>query len=136
MAAQEGVSEYVTVEPPRPHQAALEFLAGASMLVIFPGSNTLAIPAKVFEYIRFDSWLLAIADPISGITQLLSGTSADVVVPDLDAVTAAITTRYREYMSGVRPERVARDDRFSRAAQARLLLDAIAKLAPRLGAAK
>lgn len=136
MAAQEGVSEFVTVEPPRPHQAALEFLAGASMLVIFPGSNTLAIPAKVFEYIRFDSWLLAIADPISGITQLLSGTSADVVVPELDAVTAAITKRYREYMSGARPERVARDDRFSRAAQAKLLLDAIGKLVQRLSAAK
>jgi hypothetical protein len=136
MAAQEGVSEFVTVEPPRPHEAALDFLAGASMLVIFPGSNALAIPAKVFEYIRFESWLLAIADPISGITQLLSGTSADVVVPELDAVTAAITVRYREHMSGVRPQRVARDDRFSRSAQARLLLDAIAKLAPRLRAVK
>lgn len=131
MAAQQGIADFVSVEPPRPHRAALEFLAGASMLVIFPGSNTLAIPAKVFEYIRFDSWLLAIAEPDSGITQLLSGTSADVVLPQLNAVAAAITARYKDYEAGVRPVRVARDGRFSRAAQARLLLDAIAKLVRR-----
>ena len=101
------------------------------MLVIFPGSNTLAIPAKVFEYIRFDSWLLAIAEPDSGITQLLGGSSADIVLPQLNAVAAAITARYKDYKAGVRPVRVARDGRFSRAAQARLLLDAIAKLVRR-----
>jgi glycosyltransferase involved in cell wall biosynthesis len=128
MAAQEGIADYVTVEPPRPQQAALEFLAGASMLVIFPGSNMLAIPAKVFEYIRFDSWLLTIAEPASGIAQLLRGSTADVVEPQIAAVAAVITDRYRDHIAGVRPTRVARDDRFSRNAQARLLLDAIAKL--------
>ena len=130
MAAREGIAAFVSVEPPRPHQEALEFLAGASMLVIFPGSNTLAIPAKVFEYIRFDSWLLAFADTDSGIAQLLSGTTADVVVPQVDSIAAAITARYHDYVSGARPQRVARDDRFSRAAQARLLLDAITRLVP------
>ncbi|MEP7086690.1 MAG: hypothetical protein ABI884_05095 [Gemmatimonadota bacterium] len=128
MATREGVADYVTVEPSRPQQAALEFLAGASMLVIFPGSNTLAIPAKVFEYIRFDSWLLTIADPASGIAQLLRGSAADVVEPHVDAVAAAIAKRYHDHIAGVRPTRVAVDDRFSRTAQARLLLDAIAKL--------
>jgi hypothetical protein len=130
MAAQEGIADFVSVEPPRPHQAALEFLAGASMLVIFPGSNLLAIPAKVFEYIRFDSWLLAIAESRSGIGQMLSGTTADLVEPQLEAIAAAITIRYKDYVAGVRPVRVARDDRFSRAAQAQLLLDAIDKLVP------
>jgi glycosyltransferase involved in cell wall biosynthesis len=128
MATREGIADYVTVEPPRPQQAALEFLAGASMLVIFPGSNTLAIPAKVFEYIRFDSWLLTIAEPASGIAQLLRGSTADVVEPQVNAVAAAITARYRDHVAGVRPTRVAVDDRFSRTAQARLLLDAIAKV--------
>lgn len=130
MATREGISDYVTVEPPRPQQAALEFLAGASMLVIFPGSNSLAIPAKVFEYVRFDSWLLTIAEPQSGIAQLLSGSAADVVAPEVNAIAAAITARYRDHIAGVRPTRVARDDRFSRSAQARVLLDAIEKLAP------
>ncbi|MBA2685748.1 MAG: hypothetical protein H0U66_14785 [Gemmatimonadaceae bacterium] len=130
MATREGVADYVTVEPPRPQQAALEFLAGASMLVIFPGSNMLAIPAKVFEYIRFNSWLLTIAEPASGIAQLLRGSSADVVEPQVDAVAAAIAKRYHDHIAGVRPTRVAVDDRFSRTAQARLLLDAIAKLTP------
>lgn len=128
MATREGIADYVTVEPPRPQQAALEFLAGASMLVIFPGSNTLAIPAKVFEYIRFDSWLLTIAEPASGIAQLLRGSTADVVKPQVSAVAAAITARYHDHVAGVRSPRVAVDDRFSRTTQARLLLDAIAKL--------
>lgn len=130
MATREGIADYVTVEPPRPQHAALEFLAGASMLVIFPGSNTLAIPAKVFEYIRFDSWLLTIAEPQSGIALLLRGSAADVVTPEVGAIAAAITARYHDHIAGVRPTRVARDDRFSRSTQARVLLDAIEKLIP------
>jgi glycosyltransferase involved in cell wall biosynthesis len=130
MAAQEGIADFVSVEPPRPHREALEFLAGASMLVVFPGNNLLAIPAKVFEYIRLDSWLLAIAEAESGIGQLLAGTSADRVEPQLEPIAAAIAARYKEYMAGARPVRVARDDRFGRAAQARLLLDAVDKLVP------
>ncbi|MDQ2766609.1 MAG: hypothetical protein M3Y30_05590 [Gemmatimonadota bacterium] len=130
MAAKEGIADFVSVEPPRPHREALQFLAGATMLVIFPGSNVLAIPAKVFEYVRFDSWLLALAEPESAIAQLLRGTSADVVAPRIDAIAAAITRRYRDHRAGVRPEPVARDDRFSRTTQARLLLDAIAQMVP------
>jgi hypothetical protein len=132
MAAEEGIADYVTVEPPRPQQAALEFLAAASMLVIFPGSNTLAIPAKVFEYIRFDSWLLTIAEPESGIAQLLNGSAADVVDPQVGTIAAAIRARYRDHLAGTRPQPVARDDRYSREAQARVLFDAIAKLTPTL----
>ncbi len=128
MAAAEGISDYVTVEPPRPQRLALEFLASASMLVIFPGSNTLAIPAKVFEYIRFDSWLLTIAESESGIALLLRGSTADVVEPQVNAVAAAIRARYHDHVAGVRPTKVADDDRFSRDAQARILLDAIGKL--------
>jgi hypothetical protein len=128
MATKEGIASYVSVEPPRPHREALEFLAGATMLVIFPGSNMLAIPAKVFEYVRFDSWLLALAEPESAIAQLLKGSSADVVVPRIDSIAAAITKRYRDHRAGVRAERVARDDRFSRTTQARILLDAVANV--------
>jgi glycosyltransferase involved in cell wall biosynthesis len=135
MAEQERIGEFVSVEPPRPHQAALEFLAGATMLVIFPGSNTLAIPAKVFEYIRFDSWLLAIAEDTSGIAQLLRGSTADVVEPDVDAIASAIITRYEDYVAGKRPVRVATDARFSRDAQAKVLLDAIERLGSAPGAA-
>ncbi len=130
MAAQEGIADFVSVEPPRPHREALDFLAGATMLVIFLGSNMLALPAKVFEYVRFDSWLLALAEPGSAIAQVLEGTTADVIVPQVDEMAAAIARRYRDHREGIRPQRVARDDRFSRAAQARILLDAIAALTP------
>lgn len=130
MAAQEGIADYVTVEPPRPHAEALQFLAGATMLVIFLGSNMLALPAKVFEYVRFDSWLLALAEPGSAIAQVLEGTSADVVVPQIDAIAKTIAKRYHDHRAGIRPQPVARDDRFSRATQARILLDAIEGIVP------
>ncbi|HEY7860739.1 MAG TPA: hypothetical protein VIB98_04805 [Gemmatimonadaceae bacterium] len=134
MAVEEGIGDFVTVDPPRPHRAALEFLSAATMLVVFPGNNLLAIPAKVFEYVRFDSWLLAIAEPESGIAQLLRGTSADVVVPQVDVVAAAIAARYRQYARGQQPQRVGSDDRFSRTTQARLLLDAIERIVAARGA--
>jgi hypothetical protein len=130
MAAQEGIADYVSVEPPRPHGEALQFLAGATMLVIFLGSNMLALPAKVFEYVRFDAWLLALAEPGSAIAQVLDGTTADVVAPQIDDIAVVIARRYHDHLSGVRPQRVARDGRFSRSTQARILLDAIAKLVP------
>jgi hypothetical protein len=129
LAAQEGVAEFVKLWPPRPHAAALEFLAGATMLVVFSGANELAIPAKVFECMRFDAWLLSLAEPESAIAQMLRGTTADVVRPlDVEAIAATILTRYREYRAGGRPRAVARDDRFSRRAQARILLDAITRI--------
>ena len=63
----------------------------------------LALPAKVFEYVRFDSWLLALAEPGSAIAQVLEGTSADVVVPEVDAIAAAIVRRYRDHRAGNSP---------------------------------
>ena len=46
MAAQEGIADYVSVEPPRPHREALDFLAGATMLVIFPGQQHARAPGQ------------------------------------------------------------------------------------------
>jgi hypothetical protein len=61
---------------------------------------------------------------------VLEGTSADVVVPQIDAIANTIAKRYHDHRAGIRPQRVARDDRFSRATQARILLDAIEAIVP------
>jgi glycosyltransferase involved in cell wall biosynthesis len=137
VARQEGVAEFVTVRPARPHAEALEFLAGATMLVIFSGWSRLAIPAKLFECVRFDAWLLSLTEEGSGPDLLLRGTAASVVRPgDVDGIAAAIRARVEEYRRGIQPVRVAQDDRFSRAGQAQILLDALARFLPQDDAAR
>lgn len=131
LAGAEGVGEYVSVGPARPHAQALEFMAGATMLVTFPGWNSVAIPGKVFECVRFDAWLLALSDANSATERLLRGTDADVVPrEEIERIAAVITRRYEAHMRGERPVRIARDGRFSRRHQAQILLDAIARLSP------
>lgn len=129
LAREAGVGDYVSVGPRRAHAEALEFLAQATMLVVFVGFGREFIPAKTFEYMRFDAWLLALTGPGSATAQLLQDTDADLVLPsDVSAIGAAIRTRYEMHRRGVVPVRVARDDRFSRAKQAQILLDAIERV--------
>jgi len=120
------IEKYVSVGPLLPHAAALEFLAGASMLVIFSGFGAVTLPAKTFEYVRFEAWILAQGEPGSALDVMLQGTEADVVSPsDVAATAAAIRRRVEQYRAGIRPSPVIGDDRFSRARQADILLDAL-----------
>jgi len=51
----------------------------------------MAIPSKVFEYMRYEAWLLALAEPRSATAQLLRDTPADVVRPDdVDALAGVL----------------------------------------------
>ena len=121
-----GIGSYVAVRPHRPRQHALELMSRAAMLVVFAGPNASAIPAKTFECIRFGAWVLALAQPGSATESLLRGTGADLVrADDVEEIAAAIRLRYSEFAAGVRPRPTVQDGRFSRAAQARILLDAI-----------
>jgi hypothetical protein len=109
----------------------MDFLADASMLVTFPVWNTIAIPGKTFECVRFDAWLLALAERGSAVDLLLRGTEADVIPPDdIDGLAAVLRKRIEAHARGERPVRIAQDDRFSRRHQARILLDAIARFLP------
>lgn len=131
VARAEGVDDFVSVGPARPHEGAMEFLAQATMLATFPGWNSVAIPGKVFECVRFDAWLLALSDSGSATDLLLRGTDADVVPrDDIEGIASAIAKRYAAHLHGERPTHIARDERFSRRGQARILLDALARLAP------
>jgi glycosyltransferase involved in cell wall biosynthesis len=132
IAREEGVERFVTLEPKRPRREALEFLARATMLVSLPlvglpQDRDLTIPAKIFEYVRFDAWVLALAACDSATGMLLRGSGADVVAPDdLEGIVRVLRDRFLQFRNGVRPRRIARDDRFSRRVQAKRLLDAIA----------
>lgn len=135
MAREEGLEGFVRAHGARPRKAALEFLAGATMLVTLPQDSDMAIPFKVFEYMRFEAWLLALTTRDSATGVLLEGRGADVVLPgDVDGIARAIRARYEAFRSGERPRPLAADRALSREVQARVLLDAIAAL-PR-GAAR
>jgi O-antigen/teichoic acid export membrane protein/glycosyltransferase involved in cell wall biosynthesis len=127
LARRAGVAPFVRCEPPRPRAEALRFQAGASMLALLPQDSDLAIPAKVFEYLRYPAWILALAEPGSATAELLAGSGADVVSgEDMDAIFAILSRRIREHRAGVRPQPVGADRRFARALQAQVLFDALA----------
>jgi glycosyltransferase involved in cell wall biosynthesis len=130
-ARTEGVEEFISVGPTRSHEGAMHFLSQATMLVTFPGWNSVAIPGKVFECVRFDAWLLALSDAGSATDLLLRGTDADVVPrDDIEGIARVIERRYQAHRRGEEATHIARDERFSRRLQARILLDALARLAP------
>jgi Glycosyl transferase 4-like domain len=125
MAEAEGVGAFVQIERTGHRARALEFLAQAAMLVILPQDWGMSIPAKLFEYVRFEAWLLALAERDSATELVLRGTGADVVSPnDISTIAAVLRTRYEEYAAGTRPRPIARDVRLSRRFQAEVLLDA------------
>lgn len=126
IAAENGASGFVRLSPPVPRSDALRFLAGAQMLVSLPQDSHFAIPSKIFEYMSYNAWILAMASPGSPTAELLRGTPADVVSPDdVEGMARVIESRARAYWSGIAPPRLADDARFGRRHQAGLLLDAL-----------
>lgn len=126
MARDEGIGAFVRTFSPRPRREALEFLSRASMLAILPQDSDMAIPAKIFDYMRFDAWLLALAEDGSAIEQLLRGSGADVVAPDaLETLAALLHLRVLQHQRGERPVRLCLNQQYSRRAQADRLFNAL-----------
>jgi len=129
IAAEEGLGAHFRSYGFRPRREALEFLAGASLLVSLPLRTEMTLPAKLFEYMRFDAWLLALADPGSATARLLEDTDADVVAAgDADGIERVIAARFADFKAGVRPKALNRDGRFDRANQSARLFDALEEL--------
>jgi hypothetical protein len=126
IAAEEGIGEFVGVKPPGSRREAMEFLAHAPVLLSLPQDSDMAIPSKIFEYMRYDAWILALADRDSATGRLLRGSDADVVAArDLEGLVSVIRKRYVQFSRGERPTSLATDPRYSRRDQARRLFDAI-----------
>lgn len=124
IAAEEGVGNHVHVGGLLPRQEALEFLAGASMLLSLPQDSDFAVPAKIYEYLRFEAWMLVLATPESATGRLLRDTDADLVDPeDIEGIAAVILTRFKQFSRGEHPQAIGRDGRFDRRVQARKFLD-------------
>jgi hypothetical protein len=126
MAERAGIEAFLQLHPPGTRQQAAEFLARATMLVNLAQDSHLAIPSKIFEYMRYDAWLLALAERESATELLLRETDADVVSPDdVEGLAGVLRHRYAEHVAGRRPEPIARAPRFDRRAQAKLLFDEV-----------
>jgi hypothetical protein len=126
LATEVGIERFVTVHEPRPRADALRLMARSQMLVSLPQDSHLAVPAKIYEYLRFRAWLLALAEEESATAEVLRETGADVVSPrDEDGIARVIQTRYEAWRCGAVPDSLLHDDRLTRRAQAQRLFDAI-----------
>jgi len=102
------------------------------MLSSLPLRTRMTLPAKLFEYTRFDAWLLVLAERGSATDELLRGTGADVVDPDDEAGMARVLrARFDEFRAGERPVALNRDGRFDRAKQSAHLFDMLDDVAKR-----
>jgi hypothetical protein len=129
MAAEEGIAEFFTAHATRPRSEALAFLARAAVLVSLPQDVRRALPAKLFEYVRFPAWVLVLTERDTASELLFRNTAADVVAPDdVEGIAAVIRARYEQFRRTGRPTPLNADGRFDRRPQAMLLLDAIDRL--------
>ena len=125
-AADAGVERYVRRHPLGTRREADRFLASAHALINLYQDTHMAIPSKIFEYMRHDAALIVLAEPGSATYDLMRGTPAEVAAPgDLDAIAGAIRRLYEARRAGATPRAMASDPRFSRRHQAERLLDAL-----------
>jgi hypothetical protein len=115
-----------------PRREMMEILSQAAVLVSLPQDSHMAIPSKVFEYMQFNAWVLALNEPGSATARLLAGSDASVIsASDVDGIAAVLDRYYERFRKGERPTRLAADARFSRRSQAAILLDALDSLVKR-----
>ncbi|MGH0037024.1 MAG: hypothetical protein ACQGVK_18520 [Myxococcota bacterium] len=130
LAERAGIGAFVRVHPPGTRDQAARFLAGAHMLLNLPQDSHKAIPSKIYEYMRFDAWLLVLAERGSATERLLRGTGADVVEPtDVDAIASCLVRRIEAHRRGEKAEPLASDAGLGRRAQATRLFEALEAVA-------
>ena len=99
------------------------------MLLSLPQDSSYAIPAKIYEYVKFSAWMLVLAENDTPTAQLLAGSDADIVSPnDVDAIAKVISRRFDQFMAGHRPLPVGRDGRFDRIVQSKRMMELISHL--------
>lgn len=139
IAQEQGLGDHFRSHGFRPRREALAFLSRAALLVSLPLRTTMTLPAKLFEYTRFDAWLLALAEKGSATEALLRGTGADVVAPEDEAgIARVLRARYDAFRAGRRPVALNHDGRFDRSTQSGRMFGLLEEIAasPRGGAAR
>jgi glycosyltransferase involved in cell wall biosynthesis len=122
LADTEGVGPFVELVARQPLAEVRRLLATSAVLVSLPQDSPWAVPSKVFEYMPYRSWILALAGRGSPTARLLHGTGADVHEPDdVAGIAATLCRRFEQFERGERADPAA-FARFSRTAQAALLI--------------
>lgn len=125
LADQAGVAPYVHLLPRGTREEALDFLGRAHLLISLPQDSTLAIPSKIFDYMRYSAWILAFAEADSATGMVLDGLPADrVSASRVDEIGAVIENRVVELRESGSPPPIGRlVPEYSREAQTAVLLD-------------
>ncbi len=119
IARRHGIADFVQLHPPRPFAEAERFLAGAGVLLSLPQDSHLAIPSKVYEYMRHSGRMLVMAEEGSATERLLRGSEAHVVDPlDVEALLSVLREALADHRAGRVPRPLAVDARYSRRARA------------------
>jgi hypothetical protein len=96
-------------------QDALTLIGSSAVGVLFQGENRTQIPAKLFDYVPFPVWILALVGQESATHEILRDT--DAIVLDLDdemGIAAALSDCFTRFVSGERPTPIGNSPRFSR----------------------
>ena len=126
LAEEHGLGDFLLIRAGGPRPRALEFMATCAVLVAFQQGSDLAVPAKIFEYMKFAAWLVVLATAGSATGELLAGTEAAVVDPgNIPALAGILSARYRAFSDGRRPVPLGGEARFGRRFQADRLLDSM-----------
>lgn len=114
-----GLERHVSLRSTVPRSEALEIMGRASVLLSLPQEIETAVPSKVFEYMNFRAWILALARRGSATEELLRDTPAAVLDPDdVEGMARWLEARYREFRASGRPAPVARSVDYGRRRQA------------------
>jgi glycosyltransferase involved in cell wall biosynthesis len=129
LAAEAGLGGLFEERPAGPRDAARQLLRESSMAVAFQGESRTQIPAKIFEYVAFPLWVLALVGTESATADLLAGSDAIVLdIDDESGAERAIDSCFRRFRAGESARPVGWDGRFSRARQAERLVAELARL--------
>lgn len=129
LASAAGIGDLFEDRAPGTRDQARQLMRESLMAVAFQGETKTQIPAKVFEYISFPLWVLALVGADSATADLLAGSDALVFnIDDEERTAGAIERCYLEFKSGRLPRPVGFDGRYSRERQAEKLIAELAKL--------
>ena len=129
LARDAGIGDLFEDRPPGTRVEAWQLMRDSVMAVAFQGATSTQIPAKVFDYVSFPLWLLALVGSDSATADLLAGSDAFVFdINDEEQTAAAIAECYTQFRAGQLPQPVGYDGRFSREKQADRLLAELEQL--------
>jgi len=129
LAVEAGLQGIFEERPSGTRDEARQLLRESSMAVAFQGETRTQVPAKVFEYVAFPVWLLALVGAESATADLLADSDAIVLDIDDEAGTArAIERCVQRFRAGESARPVGWDGRFSRARQAERLIAELQQL--------